>query len=98
MIFDGGIGIESRRSLSFARYSPEYVLNTLPNAPSAIAMSDIMAKYSQPAPASASGRHMAFAKIKNIPPSIPTIRTTNSTMYAATAALERALFFFWSYT
>ena len=33
MIECTGMGMESRRSLSRLRYSPENVLNTLPNAP-----------------------------------------------------------------
>ena len=43
-----GIGRERSRSLSFAMYSPEKVLNTLPNTPSAVAISENSTKYSQP--------------------------------------------------
>ena len=42
-----GIGSDKSRSLSFDIYRPDYVLNTLPNAPSAIAIRLIIKKYSQ---------------------------------------------------
>ena len=39
-----GIGMDRRRSLSFARYSSEYVLKTLPKVPRSMAISPITAK------------------------------------------------------
>ena len=59
-----------------------------------MASSPISAKYSQSIPAAAIGALMDSASRVNMPPSTPSIITTNRTMYAATAALERALFFF----
>ena len=44
MIVRTGIGSDSSRSLSFARYRLEYVLNTLPKAPSSTASRLISAK------------------------------------------------------
>ena len=39
MMSRGSMGSDSSRSLSLARYRLEYVLNTLPNTPSRIAIS-----------------------------------------------------------
>ena len=78
-IIDGGIGIDSSKSLSFARYIDEYVLNTLPNTPNATAIRLISAKYSQPSPTVTSGSHSGNAMVKNIPP-----RKQNNTTYSST--------------
>lgn len=66
----------------------------LPNAPSRMDTSPISVKYSQPMPASASGRHMERERYVKIAPSTPTIKKANSTMNIAVEALERWRFFF----
>ena len=44
-------GIDKSKSLSLGRYSPAYVINTLPKAPNSTAISPISAKYIQSMPA-----------------------------------------------
>ena len=62
--------------------------------PSNIAMMPMIAKYSQPAPAAASGEHSEKAIAPKMPPRSPAMISTNMAIYAIVPAFERALFLF----
>ena len=62
------MGMESRSSLSLASYSLDWVVNTLPITPMAVAMMPIRAKYSQSSPVLTRGLHSAPALAKKINP------------------------------
>ena len=63
-----GMGMESKSSLSFASYSLDWVVNTLPITPMAVAIMPIRAKYSQSSPMLTKGAHSAPALAKKRKP------------------------------
>ena len=75
MIVRTGIGIDSRKSLSLARYRLEKVLKTLPKVPRTSAIMLMTTKYSQPMSASTSPPQSAKAVKPKEPPRTPKMIT-----------------------
>ena len=73
-----GMGMESSSSLSFASYSFDWVVNTLPIMPMAVARMPIRAKKSHSCPMLTSGRQSASALMAKRKPKQATTYTISS--------------------